>query len=174
MQLLFTFECSHGKPDIQLVSLIVAVIRSKSIVLFRNGPTFMCIIQGSIAHLFHSQARGYLAGILNNDLCPRQSSPEETTWITNKKSTHQDGHMTIHSPSDDFLMLDLETRSFCFIGPPFRRSPSLSLALEKSCAVNRESVERNHHQGKRLQAAFQYHRLASSRFAGAPIPTSVK
>lgn len=134
----------------------------------------MCIIQGSIAHLFHSQAWAYLAEILNNDQCPRQSSPEKTTWVTNKKSTHQDDYMTIHSPSDDFLILDLETRSFCFIGPPFRRSPSLYLALEKPCAVNRESVERNQHQGKRLQAAFQYHRLASSRFAGAPIPTSVK
>ena len=48
---------------------------------------------------------------------------------------HRRNHIIIHSPSDCFLMFDLETRAFCFGPPPLRRSSSRSRALGKFCAT---------------------------------------
>lgn len=84
-------------------------------------------------------------------------------------------YITVHSPSVDFLMFDRDTRSFLLVGPPFLRSSSRSRALGKFCAVKiHVSRARKAAIAGYLQAARQYHRLASSRLAGAPIPTSVK
>ena len=72
-------------------------------------------------------------------------------------------------------MFDLDTRSLRFVGPPFRRSSSRSRALGKFCAVKTQiSRAMREPHAEDLQAARQYHLLASSRLAGAPIPTSVK
>lgn len=93
-------------------------------------------------------------------------------------------HMTLHSPSCCLSMPLREMRSRCRGRPFFParfRSSSLSRAWGKSCAAHavrhsqtlatppsRTGLDLD------LPAALQYHRLASSRFAGTPMPTSVK
>ena len=65
---------------------------------------------------------------------------------------HHD-HIMVHSPSLFLLTADRETRVFCFAGFPRLNSSSLPFAFSNPWL-----------------ALFQYQRLASSRFAGAPIP----
>lgn len=76
-----------------------------------------------------------------------------SAWMDYRTFGFPHDHIMVHSPSLFLLTADRETRVFCFAGFPCLNSSSLPLALSNPWL-----------------ALFQYQRLASSRFAGAPIP----